>query len=76
MTPARSVRRRARPERRLLRVVLGALAAGLIFLLGIGLGRALEDEPDRRTRTLVRTLKPLELPPARETVTVTVTTAP
>ena len=76
MIPARSARRRARPARRLLRVVLGALAAGLIFLLGIGLGRALEDEPDRRTRTLVRTLQPLELPPARETVTVTVTTAP
>jgi hypothetical protein len=74
--PPRPARRRARPARRLLRVVLGALAAGLIFLLGIGLGRALEDEPDRRTRTLVRTLQPLELPPARETVTVTVTTAP
>jgi hypothetical protein len=49
----------------------------VVFVLGIGLGRALEDEPDPRTRTLVRTLKPLELPPARETVTVRVTvTAP
>jgi hypothetical protein len=48
-----------------------------VFLLGIGLGQALQDEPDRRTRTLVRTLKPLEVPPARETVTVRVTvTAP
>jgi hypothetical protein len=73
LRPARPARRRARPGRRLLRVALGALVAGLVFVLGIGLGRTLEDEPDRRSRTLVRTLKPLELPPARETVTVRVT---
>jgi hypothetical protein len=73
----RPARRRSRRGGRLLRVAVGALLAGIVFLLGIGLGRALEDEPDRRTRTLVRTLKPLELPPARETVTVRVTvTAP
>jgi hypothetical protein len=65
--------RRASPARRALRIGLGAVAAGVVFLLGLGLGRALEEEPDPSTRTLVRTLRPLELPPARETVTVRVT---
>ena len=75
--PAAAAPRRTRRTRRILRLALGAVVAGLIFLLGIGLGRTLEDEPDRRTRTLVRTLEPLELPPASETVTVRVTvTAP
>ena len=70
-------RRGPRRRGRALRFVVGAVLAGVVFVLGIGLGRALEDEPDRRTRTLVRTLKPLELPPARDTVTVRVTvTAP
>jgi hypothetical protein len=70
-------RRASRRGGRLLRAVIGLVVAGVVFLLGIGLGRALEEEPDRRTRTLVRTLRPLELPPARETVTVRVTvTAP
>jgi hypothetical protein len=60
-----------------LRFALGTIAAGAVFLLGLGLGRALEEEPQPGTRTLVRTLRPLELPPARETVTVRVTvTAP
>jgi hypothetical protein len=73
----RSTRRRAGRGRRVVGVALGALVAGVVFLLGVGLGRALEDDPDPRIRTLVRTLKPLELPPARETVTVRVTvTAP
>jgi hypothetical protein len=78
LTPrARSGRRRSGAGRRLLRFALGAVAAATVFVLGIGLGRALEDEPDPRTRTLVRTLKPVELPPARETVTLRVTvTAP
>jgi hypothetical protein len=78
LTPrARPGRRRSGPGRRLLGFALGAVAAAAVFVLGIGLGRALEDEPDRRTRTLVRTLQPLELPPARETVTLRVTvTAP
>jgi hypothetical protein len=54
-----------------------ALAALLLFLLGVGLGRALEEGPERVTRTQVRTLEPLPLAPARETVTVTVgTTTP
>jgi hypothetical protein len=78
LTPrARPARRRSGPGRRLLGYAIGAVVVAVVFVLGIGLGGALEDEPDPRTRTLVRTLKPLELPPARETVTVRVTvTAP
>lgn len=54
--------------------VLALLLAGLlVFLLGVGLGRALEDDPETGTRTQVRTLRPLPLAPVRETVTVTVT---
>jgi hypothetical protein len=45
-----------------------------VFGVGVALGRALE-EGDRpaSTQTLVRTLDPLPLPPARVTVTVTAT---
>jgi len=54
---------------------MAALAVGgvLLFLLGIALGQALDDAPEQGTRTQVRTLRPLPLAPARETVTVTVT---
>jgi hypothetical protein len=47
----------------------------LAFLLGLGLGEALNDRPPAGgTRTLERTLRPLPLVPvARSTVTVTVT---
>jgi hypothetical protein len=45
----------------------------VVFGAGLAIGQALEDNPSSGgTQTLVRTLKPLELPPARETVTVTV----
>jgi hypothetical protein len=46
----------------------------VVFGLGLALGEALHDNPSGDgTQTVVRTLKPLPLPPARETVTVTVT---
>jgi hypothetical protein len=51
------------------------VAAGVVlFAVGIAVGKALEDGPsDGGTQTLVRTLTPLQLPPARVTVTVTTT---
>jgi hypothetical protein len=53
-------------------VRLAALAAALLFalLLGVSIGRALEDGPDPGgTRTNVRTLEPRPLPPVTVTVT-------
>jgi hypothetical protein len=53
------------------------VAAGVLLalLLGVAVGRALEDGPSPGgTRTNVRTLEPQPLPPAPTTVTVTVTT--
>jgi hypothetical protein len=53
-------------------IVLGLIAA---LLLGLSVGRALEDGPSPGgTVTNVRTLEPQPLPPAAKTVTVTVTT--
>jgi hypothetical protein len=52
--------------------LLGLLA---VLLLGISIGRALEDGPSPGgVQTNVRTLEPQPLPPAARTVTVTVTT--
>jgi hypothetical protein len=52
------------------------LTAGVlvVFVLGIGLGQALNDNPEPGgSQTLIRKLQPLPLAPAaRETVTVTV----
>lgn len=63
-------RRRSRAPAQVLTIV--GLAAAL--LVGIALGRALEDGPaPGGTHTSVRTLKPQPLPPAAKTVTVTVT---
>jgi hypothetical protein len=48
--------------------------AAVIFALGVGLGQALDDSDEPAgSVTQLRTLKPLPLAPARETVTVTVT---
>jgi hypothetical protein len=73
-TPAR--RRAERRTGRKIGVALLVAVAGLvIFALGIGLGRAIEENPEPGgTITQVRTLRPLPLAPERETVTVTVTT--
>jgi hypothetical protein len=56
------------------RWILLAIAALLVFAVGIGLGEALNDNPQPGgTQTLIRTLEPLPLAPAaRATVTVTV----
>jgi hypothetical protein len=56
------------------RRILLAAAVLVVFALGIGLGQALDDNPETGgQQTLIRTLKPLPLAPAaRETVTVTV----
>ena len=64
-----------RPRGRVLFAVAGIAVA---FLVGLSLGRALEDGPaPGETRTSVRTLRPLPLlPAASTTVTVTVTTPP
>lgn len=73
-TPAR---RHPRPPRRspLIRPLLVALGLLVLLLLGISIGRALEDGPSPGgTRTNVRTLQPQPLAPAERTVTVTVTT--
>jgi hypothetical protein len=69
---SRGRRRRRNPW---LRPALATFGLVLALLLGISLGRALEDGPSPGgTQTSVRTLEPKPLPPAARTVTVTVTT--
>lgn len=67
-------RERPRPKRRgQLRFWITAAALVVVFGIGLAIGESLHDNPSPGdTQTLVRTLRPLELPPARETVTVTV----
>jgi hypothetical protein len=71
-TPAR--RRPPRRQRRrsaLLRWAAGLLAVAAVFAVGVAVGEALDDNSQPgRSQILVRTLVPLELAPARETVTV------
>jgi hypothetical protein len=74
----RPARRRAgrRTGRRVVVVLLVTIAGLVVFALGIGLGRAIEENPEPGgTITQVRTLRPLPLAPERETVTETVTTS-
>lgn len=63
--------RKALSWRRL--VILSLL--GVAFVVGIGVGEALHDQPDSGgTQTLIRTLQPLPITPIpAETVTVTTT---
>jgi hypothetical protein len=70
-SPSRRPRRPPR-RRRLLRFWLGLLALAVVFAAGIAVGEALHDNPSPgRTQTSIRTLKPLDIPPAERTVTVT-----
>ncbi len=63
-----------RPRRRGVRVVLILLGALVCFGIGVAVGEALHDNPKPGgTQTIVRTLTPLPLAPARG-ATVTVTT--
>lgn len=72
-TPEERLERRRRRRNPLVRP-LAILAAGLVLLvLGIAIGRALEDGPSPGgVRTGVRTLQPRTLPSAATTVTITV----
>ena len=56
------------------RLALAGAALLVVFVVGIAVGEALNDNPGPgSTQTLVRTLHPLPIAPAaRETVTVTV----
>ncbi len=69
--------RRPRPKRRWPRRLATVLGILVVFLAGIGLGEALNDNPQPGgTQTVVRTLHPLPLVPvAQDTVTVTVSTS-
>ena len=56
------------------RTALLVFAGAVLLAVGVALGEALNDGPSTGgTQTVVRTLKPLQLPPARVTVTVTTT---
>jgi hypothetical protein len=62
-------------RRRRWRAILATAGIPVAFIAGIGLGKALDDNPQPgETQTLVRTLRPLPLVPvAHNTVTVTTT---
>jgi hypothetical protein len=64
--------RRRRRARRVRRAVVRLLVAAALVAAGVAVGEALHDNPrPGETRTILRNLRPLPLPPVRETVTVT-----
>jgi hypothetical protein len=74
-TPRPRRRARGRPWwRGAVPVAATVLAAVLVFVLGMAVGRATEDEAPDGTQTIERTLRVETLTPAVETVTVTVET--
>ena len=76
MSSLQSSRRSAPRSRRrpVLRLVLVALGAVLVFLLGIAFARTLDDRPSTGAdQTIVRTLTPRPQEGPGRTVTVTVT---
>jgi hypothetical protein len=63
---------RRKPRNRFLRPALTMLGVLAAFVIGLAVGKALEDRPaPGGTQTSVRTLEPRSLPPAPRTVTVT-----
>jgi hypothetical protein len=67
-------RRPAKRRSPLLRPALTVLGLVVAFVVGLALGKALEDGPaPGGLQTSVRTLEPRSLPPAPRTVTVTTT---
>ena len=58
----------------MIRRLVWAAVAVAAFGVGVAVGEALSDAPGSggRNQTLVRTLRPLPLAPAHETITVTV----
>ena len=75
MEPVRRRRRRPSRLRRALRVALRLLALAAVFAGGVALGQALDDDArPGGTVTRERSLRPLPLPPVRQTVTVTART--
>ena len=72
-TPEERELRRRRRRNPLVRPLLIAATGLVLLLVGIAIGRALEDGPSPGgVRTGVRTLQPRPLPPAAKTVTITV----
>ena len=69
-----SARRPDRSRTRWPVVLLGLVALAIVFLLGVGLGLALEERPRTgETRTSVRTFQPPRGAPAPTTATTNVT---
>jgi len=68
------VNRTSRRSRRrsFLRVAGFLLLLGAVFVVGVAVGEALHDRPDLGgSQTIVRTLTPITIAPAAQTVTVT-----
>ena len=66
--------RERRPPRRrpFLRLAVAVLVVAAVFAAGLAVGEALHDNPHPGgTQTIIRTLNPLGVAPAEETVTVT-----